>query len=169
MAVKTSITEEEYLRTSFPGVDQEYQDGDLVERAMPESVHSEVQGNACTVFNMLRKVKGQPFFGRPELRHQVRPGRYLIPDVAVHWPEPPSQPVPSNPPLIVIEILSPDDRMSAVLAKLEEYLNWGVAHVWFVDPHTRVLSVYDRSGLHTVTEFPVPHANCTLTVADLFD
>lgn len=169
MAVKISITEEEYLRTSFPGVDQEYYDGELVERAMPDDYHSEVQGNACTFFNMLRKLEGMPFFARPELRHRIRASRYLIPDVSVHWPQRPSELVPSSPPLIVLEILSPDDRMSAVLAKLEEYLSWGVPHVWFVDPHMRVLSVYDRSGLHTVTQYEVPEANRPLTVADLFD
>ena len=169
MAVKTSITEEEYLRTSFAGVDQEYQNGDLVERAMPDDYHSEVQINAGTFFQNLRRTESLPFYGRTELRHCIRAGRYLIPDVSVHWPQRPSELVPSNPPLIVIEILSPDDRMSVVIAKLEEYLNWGVAHVWFVDPHTRVLSVYDRTGLHTVSEFQVPHANRTITVADLFD
>lgn len=69
----------------------------------------------------------------------------------------------------MIEILSPDDRMSVVLAKLEEYLNWGVPHVWFVAPHTRVLSVYHRGGLHTVSQFKIPEANRPLAVANLFD
>ena len=169
MAVKTSVTEAEYLRTSFPGVDQEYRDGELVERAMPDNSHSEVQGSGCTFFNNLRKLHSLPFHARPELRHRVRRGRYLIPDLAVYWPTGPSEPVPSAPPLIVMEILSTDDRMSEVLGKLDEYLDWGVPHVWLVDPRKRQLSVYDRGGLRHVPEFPVPEAGRPLTIADLFD
>jgi Uma2 family endonuclease len=163
------VTEEQYLHTSFPGVDPEYRDGQVIARGTPDTPHSEAQGNAGSYFVSLRKNAGLPFHGRLSLRHRVRAGRYLIPDVSVHWPERPSELIPSNPPLIVIEILSPDDRMSVVLAKLEEYLNWGVPHVWFVDPHTRVLSVYDRTGLHTVSQFEIPEANRPLTLADLFD
>jgi len=169
MAVKSTLSEEEYLRTSFPGVDQEYDDGELVERALPDHPHSKVQNNACVFFSLLRKVDKLPFHSRPELRHRVRPGRFLIPDVAVFWPEEPNEAVPSKPPLIVIEILSPDDTMSRVLDKLREYLAWGVPHIWFVDPYRRELAVYDRAGLHYVTEFAVPEANRALTVADLFD
>lgn len=163
------MSEEEYLRTSFPGVDREFRDGKVIERGTPDSGHSEVHGNAGACFVSLRRNDGLPFYPRLSLRHRVRPGRYLIPDVSVHWPQRPSHPVPSTPPLIVIEILSPDDRMSAVVAKLKEYLDWGVPHVWFVDPHTRVLSVYDRTGLHTVPQFEIPHVNRAMTVAGLFD
>jgi Uma2 family endonuclease len=37
--------------------------------------------------------------------------------------------VPDTPPLIVVEILSPDDRLTEVREKLEEYRAWGVPHV----------------------------------------
>lgn len=169
MAVKTSLSEEEYLRASFEGVDQEYEDGELVERAMSDDPHSQVQGNSGYFFTDLRKSEKLPFFARPELRHRVREGRYLIPDLSVHWPTPPTQAVPATPPLIVIEVLSPDDRMSRVIEKLQEYVAWGVPHVWFVDPYKRELAVFDRGGLHFVKEFVVPETSRRLTVADLFD
>lgn len=35
MASKASLSEEEYLRTSYSGVDREFRDGDLVERSVP--------------------------------------------------------------------------------------------------------------------------------------
>ncbi len=43
-------------------------------------------------------------------------------------------PYPTEPVHLCIEILSPDDRMSEVLAKCEEYHAWGVATVWIADP-----------------------------------
>ncbi len=46
----------------------------------------------------------------------VRRGRYPIPDVAVFCPVDPAG-VPETPPLVAIEILSPDDRMSDVREK----------------------------------------------------
>ena len=50
----------------------------------------------------------------------------------------------------MVEILSPDDRMSDVLKKLEEYRAWGVPHVWLADPHTKRLFTCDG----TLTEVP---------------
>jgi Uma2 family endonuclease len=169
MAVKVGLTEAEYLRTSFPGVDSEFRDGELVERAMPDFPHSNTQMECGGFFRDLRKKDGLPFYPCPELRHQVRPGRYLIPDVAVHWPNPPAEAVPSHPPLIVIEVLSLDDRMSEVLAKFQEYVAWGVPHVWLIDPRSRQLSIYDRQGLRHVEAFPVPEANRVLGPSDIFD
>ncbi|MCC6536794.1 MAG: Uma2 family endonuclease [Bryobacterales bacterium] len=170
MAVKTGMTEEEYLRTSFPGVDQEFRDGELVERAMPDTGHSTAQVNFIYFFEALRRQAGLPFYSRPELRHRLRAGRYLIPDVAVYWPERPAAKVPDAPPLIAIEILSPDDRMGDALSKLREYVDWGVPQVWFIDPDARQLAIFDRTGsLRRVPHFGVPHTERRLTASDLFD
>jgi Uma2 family endonuclease len=40
---KTLMTAEEYLRTSFEGVDREYVDREIVERPMPTYDHGEIQ------------------------------------------------------------------------------------------------------------------------------
>jgi Uma2 family endonuclease len=168
MAVHVGLSEGEYLRTSFSGVDREFRDGELVERAMPDFPHSSAQMGTGGFFLQLRKQEGLPFYPLPELRHRVRAGRFLIPDLAVHWPEAPAEDIPSRAPLIVIEILSPDDRMSEVLGKLQEYVAWGVPHVWLIDPRSRQFSIYDRQGLRHVEEFPVPEANRPLRAADIF-
>jgi Uma2 family endonuclease len=94
------------------------------------------------------------------------PGRYLVPDVAVfHGTDPPD--VPSSTPLVVIEILSPIDRMPEVLEKLEEYHAWGVPHIWVVDPETRRM-YSDQDGLKTVQTLLVPELDLQLTSADIF-
>lgn len=45
-------------------------------------------------------------------------------------------------PELVAEILSPDDRWSEVMAKIEEYLAAGVVVVWVVDPTLRHVLAY---------------------------
>ena len=96
-----------------------------------------------------------------------RTGLYLIPDIAVfHGPEPPE--VPDYPPLVAIEILSPDDRLDAVTEKLEEYRAWGVAHTWAVDPIAR--HFYNYAGtMNQVAELRLPELGIELTPAVLFN
>lgn len=83
------------------------------------------------------------------------------------WPAPAGKRVPDDPPFIVMEIVSPDDRLSEVLAKLDEYLAWGVPHIWLVDPQNGTFAVYGASGLRRVPHFDIPHTDRRLTVVDL--
>ena len=104
---------------------------------------------------------------RSELRHRVTENRFRIPDVAVFEGKPPAQ-VPSTPPLVAIEILSPDDRIGYIVPKLEEYRSWGVRHIWIADPEDRKLFTYGETGLHEVTELRLPDYEIALTLADIF-
>src|SRR3990172_5835472 len=49
-------------------------------------------------------------------------------------------------PDLAVEVLSPSDRASEVLAKVQDWLGAGCAGVWVVDPHTRSISVYRADG-----------------------
>ena len=51
---------------------------------------------------------------------RLRSNLVLIPDVAVFYQTEPSR-VPDAPPLLVAEVLSLDDRLTAVREKLDEY------------------------------------------------
>ena len=164
MPIKAALSEEEYLRTSFPGVDQEYRDGELVERSVPNFFHGDIQLSLGVFFKNRPNLK---LFPSSEARLRLRPGRYIIPDISVFWPEKPTTNIPESRPLIVIEILSPDDRMSEVRNKLQEYAEWGVTHIWLVDPHARVLYLF-RDGLREVKSFTVPEVELEVTVADIF-
>jgi len=160
------VPEEEYLRTSFSGLDQEYRDGELVERSIPDYLHGKTQLRSGGFFGA--RSKTHKLFSTTETRLRLRPGRYLIPDVSVFWPDEPTAAIPEIRPLITIEILSPDDRMSEVREKLQEYVDWGVPHVWLVDPRTRTL--YEcRDGLHEVSSFSIPEAGLKVSPADIFD
>jgi Uma2 family endonuclease len=103
----------------------------------------------------------------PEVRHRVQEARYRIPDIAVFEGEPEGE-VPSTPPLIAIEILSPDDLIGYIAPKLEEYRQWGVRHIWLADPEDRKLFTYGDTGLHEVKVLVLPDYDITLTHAAIF-
>ena len=46
------------------------------------------------------------------------------------------------PPDLAVEVLSPEDAMSEIVRKVEEYLSAGVPLVWVADPATQTVTVY---------------------------
>lgn len=160
-----AIPAEEYLHTSFPDVDREYREGELVERTLPEYLHGRTQLLLGVFFEALRKKLS--VYACSETRMKLREGLYLIPDVAVFWPTEPAS-LPDSPPLVAIEVLSPDDRLTAVREKLQEYSAWGVPHVWLVDPHSRRLYICD-TGLTEVALFTIPELSLSLGPPEIFD
>ncbi len=158
MSTKSAVSIEEYLRTSFEDLDREYVDGEIVERSLPTNLHSKTQTRLAAIFCNLGD--SHPLFARVELRSRLGATRVRIPDVSVYAGEEPSDPVPAVPPLIAIEILSPDDRNKNVAVKLEEYRVWGVRHVWLVDPEARKLSVYGDGVLQEVAGSRSPNLGC---------
>jgi Uma2 family endonuclease len=71
-----------------------------------------------------------------ELRIRVKATRVRIPDVCVILGDTDEQ-VPTKPPFICIEVLSPKDRMKRVQERIADYLEMGVPYVWVLDPETR--------------------------------
>ncbi len=164
VATKTQIRAEDYLRMTFEH-DAELVHGDIVERSMPDLIHSTTQYRVLLRFGSLTQTR--PLYPLPELRLKVAPDVYRIPDVSV-YADRPAQRVPDTPPLVAIEILSLDDRHSDLMQKLEEYRQWGVPHIWVVDPLTKRLSVYTELGLQTVSSLTLPDYSFQLTPAELF-
>ena len=164
MAASTQISVESYLRTSFDGPDCEYLDGEVVERGMPNLPHSKAQMRLITWFIGLQEKLSLHCFA--DLRLRVGEKRYRVADLAVFQGEP-VEDVPSSPPVVAIEILSPDDRFANVLAKLKEYHAWGVAHVWFVDPIQAKLYTYS-AGLSEVPAFQLPEYGVEIAASQIF-
>jgi Uma2 family endonuclease len=46
------------------------------------------------------------------------------------------------PPLLAVEVLSPSDRLSGIISKVNDYLQSGVTLVWVVDPQNRDVTVF---------------------------
>jgi Uma2 family endonuclease len=156
---------EEYLHTTFDGADREYLDGEVVERNMGNKSHGKIQLRLGSLLQAFEQRTG--IYVVVEVRQKVTGTRFRIPDVAVFEDEPEEE-VPSTPPLVAIEILSPDDRVGYVIPKLEEYRQWGVRHIWLADPDSRKLFTYGDAGLHEVTELSLPQHGIALTLADVF-
>ena len=166
MATETAIALEEYLQTSYEGVDREYVDGEVVERAMPDLFHSRVQQAFATIFGPLIQSKGIEALA--ELRVRLAEDRVRIPDYCV-FAERQTERFPSTPPLVAVEIVSLDDLYSTLIQKLGEYHAWGVRHVWLVDPYQKRLSVFDQHGLRSVEKYELPALGLTIEPGDLFD
>jgi Uma2 family endonuclease len=76
--------------------------------------------------------------------------------------------VPTTPPFVAIEILSPDDRMATVRSKLAEYRTWGAPHIWPVDPHSKRMYTFDAE-LREVSTLRIPELKLEVTPADIFE
>jgi Uma2 family endonuclease len=123
----------EYLGTSYRP-DREYVDGEIRERNVGKYEHARVKALLAAWFNRHEKAWGAQVV--TEQRVQVSPTRVRIPDVALLTLG--SQPdVIIDPPLLVIEIMSPDDTYSDTQERAQDYRKMGVETVWIIDPKTR--------------------------------
>jgi len=165
VATKTQITAEQYLRMTFEP-DAEFVHGEIVERAMPDYIHGRLEYLISLAFGRL--IQSSRLYPCLEVRMRIAPDVYRIPDVAVFARQPPSEVVPSMPPMLVIAILSKDDRYHDLMEKLEEYRAWGVANIWVVDPLAKRFSLYTQLGLQNVSSLALPSYALQLTPADLF-
>ena len=140
------IPVEEYLRTSYRP-DCDYVDGEVVERNMGRRDHGWLQTAVAAYFFSRRRQWNITVI--TELRIQVSPTRFRIPDVCVILGDTDEQ-VPTKPPFICIEILSPEDRLSRVMERANDFLTMGVPNVWVLDPETKQAYTVTSGGLREV-------------------
>ena len=58
----------------------------------------------------------------------------------------------SVPPVVAVEVLSPEDRVNKVAEKVDEYLAFGVKQVWVVDPEEKDVAVHRPGQSMTLLE-----------------
>jgi len=140
---KTFISVEEYLHTDY-SPDCDYVDGELVERNVGEHEHGSLQLRIGSYLLIAYGPKG--FDVVVEQRVQVTGTRFRVPDVCVARAESPMEQIFRKPPLIAIEILSPEDRFSVLADKIQDHLAFGIPNIWVIDPRKRRAFVYTREG-----------------------
>lgn len=150
MSAGTLVPLEEYLAHTYEP-DCEYVDGEIVERNPGEYFHSLFQASLTWYLGMLLRRDGYAYRVLTEARMRVRGGgderrRYRIPDVMVAPVRDNPTRIVLEPPLMVLEILSPDDRMSDVVRKCADYEAFGIPQIWVVDPESREVWTV-RSGI----------------------
>jgi Uma2 family endonuclease len=160
-------TVREYLRTSW-SPDREFVDGRIEERNLGEKEHSIIQRYLTFLFTLKRAGWSVEVF--PSLRTQIKARNFRVPDVLVVRAGDKFERYVTEPPLIAIEILSPEDSMSGMQAKAAEYREFGVEHVWIIDPEPRIAYRYTGSALEEVRtgKLVVPDTPIRVVLSEMF-
>jgi len=140
------ISIEEYLAASYPDGDREYLDGVVVERNVGAPGHSALQ--KILIVHLAAFEKRLKIAVRPGCRTRVAETRYRVPDVLVmERPFRQSNRVVLDPPLLIVEIVSPEDKHSETLRRFREYEKLGVPYIVHVDPEDRTTYMFVHGDL----------------------
>ncbi len=160
-------TVREYLATSW-SPDREFVEGRIEERNLGEKEHSIIQRYLTVLFAIKRAEWGVEVF--PELRTQIAARNFRVPDVLVVRKGDSFERYITRPPLIAIEILSPEDRLSAMQEKAAQYARFGIENIWIIDTELRIAYRYTSAGLeedHT-GELSVPGTPIRVVLSEMF-
>jgi Uma2 family endonuclease len=133
-ATQAPVSVHEYLHSSYTP-DCDYIDGQLQERNLGELDHAEVQGALIQWFR--NHAKEWNIRAVPEIRIQITPTRFRVADVCLIPRDEPAEQILQQPPIAVIEVLSPEDRVSRYQQRFADYREIGIANIWVIDPRTR--------------------------------
>ncbi|AUC60122.1 protein of unknown function DUF820 [Cyanobacterium sp. HL-69] len=179
-AISKPITLEEFLQQPETQPAQEYIEGNIYTKLMPQGQHSTIQGELVTIINSVTK-KSKIAWAFPELRCTFT-DKSIVPDVAVfEWKNLPvnDDGTISNqfllPPDWIIEILSPNQSQSLVTKKIVHCLTNGTQMGWLIDPNQKLIFTYTINShpLYFETEnevIPVPDftTDVKVTLGDIF-
>jgi Uma2 family endonuclease len=93
-----------------------------------------------------------------------------FPDISVLSRDQPMEPIVRVPPIICCEVLSRSDMMRSLRDRANDYLKFGVKHVWAFDPVLREAFVCDAKGFHAPDkqELIVPKTAIYLPLQQIF-
>jgi Uma2 family endonuclease len=168
MSVATLISIDEYLNTSYEP-DCDYVDGALQERNLGKFDHSRLQALLTIYLGSRERLWG--ICTITEQRIRLSGKRVRIPDVCVLLDGQPKDQVIEVPPFICIEILSPDDSVSGMMERLDDFRAFGVPNVWLIDPRRERSYFATSTGLIEAHDNILRTANPEISVpiAELFE
>jgi Uma2 family endonuclease len=167
MATQAIVPVAEYLRTRYRP-DCDYVDGEIRERNLGERDHGDLQTRIA--FLLCMPDNARHVYAIAELRVQVKAERYRVPDVCVLARKSPREQIVRTPPLLCIEVLSPEDTMQRMRERVRDYLDMGVREVWVVNAESRSVMIFAGMGMveHSAGEITVPETPVALAIADIF-
>ncbi len=133
----TIIPFDEYMQTSY-SPDCEYVDGAIVERNVGKGKHAFTQGKIY--LKLSEQALSKRLIVLPEQRVRVSPARVRIPDICIVEQ---LEEIITKPPLLCVEVLSPDDRWPRVNASVADYQMMGVPCVWLIHPYESRAWMFD--------------------------
>jgi Uma2 family endonuclease len=166
MPTQELISVSEYLATHYDP-DCDYVDGVVLERNVGEEQHSRLQTALIAYIHARRKEWRAHVYA--ELRVQVSPTRFRVPDVCVVLGPRPAEQILTHPPFICIEVLSPEDRLAATREKVQDYLKMGVPYVWIIDPVSREAWRCVGRDSHEASEFRTENPEIVIPLSALFE
>lgn len=177
------MSEQEFLDLcgKFPEATLEYEpDGTLI--IMPPTDPESGARGASLIYELMawsRRVGGGMVVG-PDAGFFLRDGSRRSPDAAWfdknRWQaaKTPGTRFPRFAPDFVVELRSPNDRLSAMTAKMHEYIANGVRLAWQLDPQNRTVTIYRPGTEPQVLNNPTevtgdgPVAGFVLPLAEIF-
>ena len=165
MASTILISVAEYLKSTYRP-DCDFIDGRIEERNVGEHDHAALQAAVILWFGQRQQEWNIEVL--PEQRIQISPTRFRVPDVCLVSLDNPIEQVLTLPPLACIEILSPEDTFRRMQERVDDYLSFGVANIWILDPAKSQGYECRRSGWLNATQFAIPATPIQMNLADLF-
>lgn len=164
MVTSTLIPITQYLKTIYRP-DREYVDGEVLERNVGKWEHSRMQALLAGWF-----IQNEPLWKvqvATAWRVQVSSTRVRIPDLVLvrHGAQPE---VLHRAPLLMVEILSPDDSYSNMQQRADDYLAMGAETIWIFDPGTRTARVCSGRTWTQTTRLEVAGTPIFVEVGTLF-
>ena len=164
MTTQTRIFLDEYLNTSYRP-DCEYIDGEVLERNVGKWEHARLQALLTGWF--LKNEKEWGVLVSTEQRTRVAETRVRVPDlVLVRAGRQPD--ILSEPPVLIVEILSPADTFSGLHERVSDYQRMGVETVWIIDPKTRTGQVCSGDSWTAADTLTVAGTSIHVKLVSLF-
>jgi Uma2 family endonuclease len=132
--------------------------GEVQEVSRPGERHGVICANVVTVLNLYKREtkKGYVLCNDPGVILERDPDTVRGPDVAYFSKrkkyEDMNPKFIEDPPALVVEVLSPNDRIGKVTRRVAEFLHAGVRLVWLLDPEARDVTVYPAGKPSYVVE-----------------
>ena len=164
MATANQVPLELYLHSEYEP-DADFVDGEIEERCVGEDSHSAWQLAIAHWFRM--HAAEWRIRVRPEMRIQTSGSRFRVADVAILDAALPRDPIAQHPPLAGFEVLSPEDRHTRLMRKLDDYEAMGVPEIWVIDPETGVTERFEGGQLVRREEFRLPERGIVFAFAEV--
>ncbi len=152
----TTITAADLLRLPDDGAKNELYEGTLVREEMTSAGHADLCHRLSVELGIYAQRTGFPNRIRQNgLIDLTPPGAtrrtVLAPDLAIMRSTTPPQwdQIPSDPPLLAVEVVSPSQTLAELSMKAQFYRNAGVAEVWVIDHATRTIEIWTANGTTT--------------------
>jgi Uma2 family endonuclease len=165
----SELSLEEYLHSNWRP-DCDFVDGVTEERNIGAFDHSCIVSYLLLALSGRQEWKNWPLVPLPGVRMRISPTRIRVPDVCVIRRGGAREQILTQSPLAIFEVLDPEDRVTPMMNKLQDFARFGVEHIWVIDPARRGVGRYVDSELKKVQsgELAVPGAPIRLVLSEMF-